>query len=390
MPQQTPKHSSRKIWILQKLISGSKEYLTLKTRRGDSWIDLIITKHLNNETTLQTLDEVTDSDDNLLHFHCTNNIPGSTQYSKIRINEKNWFSVKTSIHKIISKNLDFTQLPAGELNSYIKLIQDSIFQFPFQWADGQRTPSSCNQPSNSLTYTALTCKEVESAIMQIKPRKAVGIGGLPGEIIKEIFLANKVWFTDLMNHLLKNGLYPAAWKIAMIILLDKENKSLDHPSHFRPICVLPCWGKILDKIITNRLSFHMESNHLISENLFGFRKNKSTIPKTHLPLEDTLIFTDGSKMDNKVQLTGVVFALSIVVSFYFSRFAHFLFIMSCETSDDELFEVEVEVEEPCEELPQANNEHCSNRVSQELLTPFSHLTVLTLADPRTTARTKRN
>ncbi|GIX70135.1 hypothetical protein CDAR_312661 [Caerostris darwini] len=30
--------------------------------------------------------------------------------------------------------------------------------------------------------------------------------------------------------------------------------------------------------------------------------------------------------------------------------------MSCETSDDELFEVKVEVEEPCEELPQANNE----------------------------------
>ncbi|GIY73320.1 uncharacterized protein CDAR_530971 [Caerostris darwini] len=171
---------------------------------------------------------------------------------------------------------------------------NNILDYHFPWTDGQRTPSSCIQPFNFPNYTPLTCKEVESVITQIKPRKAVGTDGLPGEIIKEIFLVSRVWFTDLLNHLLKNGIFPAAWKIARIVLLDKDNKSLDYPSHFRPICVLPCWGKILDKITTNRLSYHLESNHLLSENQFGFRKNRSTI----LALKNILDFHRAENNNN--------------------------------------------------------------------------------------------
>ncbi|GIX77317.1 reverse transcriptase domain-containing protein [Caerostris darwini] len=63
--------------------------------------------------------------------------------------------------------------------------------------------------------------------------------------------------------------------------MNKDIKELDHPSHFRPICILPCWGKVLDKIISDRLSYHLETHNILNNRQFGLRKNKSTILDFH-------------------------------------------------------------------------------------------------------------
>ncbi|GIY45304.1 uncharacterized protein CDAR_246041, partial [Caerostris darwini] len=75
---------------------------------------------------------------------------------------------------------------------------------------------------------------------------------------------------------------------------------MDHPSHFRPICLLPCWGKVLDKLIAERLSYHLESDHILSENQFGFRKNRSTV----LALQNILDFHEEGS--NSKQMTCLI------------------------------------------------------------------------------------
>ncbi|GIY08505.1 hypothetical protein CDAR_313311 [Caerostris darwini] len=125
----------------------------------------MITKNLYYETTLQTLDEVTGSDRNILHFQCTNYIQGSTPNNKIRINQYNWFSIKTSIHKIISKNLNFSQLPASELNNYINKIQDSIFQ------ENSFKPTSLNNNLNKKRRNAIWW----TGELEIKKKKTIAL-----------------------------------------------------------------------------------------------------------------------------------------------------------------------------------------------------------------------
>ncbi|GIY37492.1 uncharacterized protein CDAR_459091 [Caerostris darwini] len=178
---------------------------------------------------------------------------------------------------------------AGNLSTSIDESHRSILDFHFPWSNNIPAKGTTGQ-HQSYNFTPLTCAEVEAVISNIKPKKTVGLDGLPGELIKEIYYTNRKWFLHLLNTLLKKGAFPAIWKTARVVLIEKEGKSLEYPSHFRPICILPCWGKILDKIITERLTYHLESTNLLRDNQHGFRKNHSTI----LALKSILEFHNNS------------------------------------------------------------------------------------------------
>ncbi|GIX87699.1 reverse transcriptase domain-containing protein [Caerostris darwini] len=163
---------------------------------------------------------------------------------------------------------------AGSLTNNIAEYRDAILEYHFPWSNRPNTYYYNYDTSDIIQFNSA---EIESIIDRIKPNKAAGVDGIPGEIIKEIFITNKSWFTKLFNSLLERGKFPSIWKIARIALIKKENKELNHPSHFRPICLLPCWGKVLDKAIAERLSYHLERDNLIHDYQFGFRKKRSTI-----------------------------------------------------------------------------------------------------------------
>ncbi|GIY53696.1 hypothetical protein CDAR_175111 [Caerostris darwini] len=97
---------------------------------------------------------------------------------------------------------------AGRTTSSIQESYNAILDFHFPWSDSSTSPPSFNEPITSQDFSQLTCEEVEGLISNIKPNKAEGIDGLPGEIIKEIFFANRNWFVNLLNYLLKNGIFP--------------------------------------------------------------------------------------------------------------------------------------------------------------------------------------
>ncbi|GIX87707.1 reverse transcriptase domain-containing protein [Caerostris darwini] len=85
------------------------------------------------------------------------------------------------------------------------------------------------------------------------------------------------WFTDLFNLLVTTGNFPTIWKLARIVLILKANRDLTHPQDYRPICILPRWGKVFDKVIAKRLAYYLEERHLLFDTQFGFRKQRSTI-----------------------------------------------------------------------------------------------------------------
>ncbi|GIY46347.1 RNA-directed DNA polymerase from mobile element jockey [Caerostris darwini] len=147
------------------------------------------------------------------------------------------------------------------------------YHFPLKLYSENTLPISLNRKD----YFPISNEEIESALAKIKPNKAPGIDNIPGEIIKEIYFANKVWFGYFLNYLLRNGNFPTPWKLARVVLIPKAGKSLVEASHYRPICLLPTWGKLFDRIITDRLIYYLDVNNVISPNQFGFRKGRSTI-----------------------------------------------------------------------------------------------------------------
>ena len=68
------------------------------------------------------------------------------------------------------------------------------------------------------------------------------------------------------------------FKISTTIVIPKPNKSsYDMPKFFRPIILLNTLGKLIEKVIGDRLQFHAISNNFIHQSQLGGLKFKSTM-----------------------------------------------------------------------------------------------------------------
>lgn len=71
--------------------------------------------------------------------------------------------------------------------------------------------------------------------------------------------------------------YPHTWRTAIIIPIPKPNKPSHNAASFRPISLLPCLGKTLEKILARRIMWFIIKNKLISHHQTEFKQQHSTI-----------------------------------------------------------------------------------------------------------------
>lgn len=73
------------------------------------------------------------------------------------------------------------------------------------------------------------------------------------------------------------GYWPSHFKKSTTVIISKPNKSLyDSPKSFRPIILLNTVGKLIKKVIRERLQFYVTSNNFIHLSQLGGLKFKST------------------------------------------------------------------------------------------------------------------
>ena len=75
----------------------------------------------------------------------------------------------------------------------------------------------------------------------------------------------------IINKSIQTGIVPDSMKIAKVIPIHKA-KEKDNFSNYRPISLLTSMSKITEQIIHKRLAFFLETNKILYENQFGFRK----------------------------------------------------------------------------------------------------------------------
>ena len=80
---------------------------------------------------------------------------------------------------------------------------------------------------------------------------------------------------SIFNKSFTTGIIPDKLKTSLITPVYKsEDKCLF--SNYRPVAVLPCFSKILEKIMYNRLISFIQKHDILYSKQFGFRKNHST------------------------------------------------------------------------------------------------------------------
>ena len=80
----------------------------------------------------------------------------------------------------------------------------------------------------------------------------------------------------LFNLSFNTGIFPRDWKCATIMPLQKEGSKSD-VSNLRPVSLLPIPGKLVEKVVHERLLRYFENNNLLEEHQGGFRPGHSTI-----------------------------------------------------------------------------------------------------------------
>ena len=81
---------------------------------------------------------------------------------------------------------------------------------------------------------------------------------------------------DMINYIWRQGHLPDEWKHSVVIPLLKPGKPRENPDSYRPIQLTSCFCKIMERMVTQRLSWYVEQNQLISKYQCAFRKGRST------------------------------------------------------------------------------------------------------------------
>ena len=121
-----------------------------------------------------------------------------------------------------------------------------------------------------------TEEEVVKAIGQINSGKAPGMDGIPGEIYKAVGPAALNAFTEILTSIWEEEELPRDFRDATIVSLFKNKGSRTDCGNYRGISLLSIAGKILARVILNRLIESVSEQNL-PETQCGFRPNRSTV-----------------------------------------------------------------------------------------------------------------
>ena len=78
----------------------------------------------------------------------------------------------------------------------------------------------------------------------------------------------------ISNLSLETVIFPDTFKIAKVTPLFKGGENYEL-GNYRPISVLPCFSKILEKIMYNRLYKYLTDNSILYKKQFGFQEGHS-------------------------------------------------------------------------------------------------------------------
>jgi len=108
-------------------------------------------------------------------------------------------------------------------------------------------------------------------------KKAPGEDGITGEVYKSALEVFPRYITVMNNGCLRRGVFPKRWKTAKLIpIVNPGKQNSDEVSKFRPISLLNTRGKVLEKLLINRINHHVFTHDIMNKNQYGFTPQRST------------------------------------------------------------------------------------------------------------------
>ncbi len=184
---------------------------------------------------------------------------------------------KTSNEKFVLDNKDIT-CPieiATQFNKYFanigpKLassIQHNGKDFSFYLNE--------NHTASTFFFKPTDEEEICTLIAKLGNGKSAGHDDIKSDVVKQVSKEISIPLAMIFNLSLSTGIVPDDLKIAKVVpIYKKDNPELF--GNYRPVSVLPCLSKILERIVHNRVYDFLCKNNILFKKQYGFRTDHST------------------------------------------------------------------------------------------------------------------
>lgn len=142
----------------------------------------------------------------------------------------------------------------------------------------QEIPSAAilYQGNNPLRKIDITLERVREKIRKLNANKSPGPDGFYPREIKEVEIELAPHFYDIFKASVEQKKSVLDWKLQNITPLFKKG-SKDKPGNHRPVSLTSVPGKMLESIIAEDITKHLEANNLLSNSQHGFRRGRSCL-----------------------------------------------------------------------------------------------------------------
>ena len=139
--------------------------------------------------------------------------------------------------------------------------------------------ASCEDASSlhNSFCSPLSLAELSTVNSKLSSSTASGPDQIAYPLLKHLPEPAQLLLLSLFNRSWSSLTFPSCWKPTTIIPIHKPGKPTSSPSSFRPISLTSCISKFFERLILSRLTFQLESNHLLSTCQAGFCPGRSSL-----------------------------------------------------------------------------------------------------------------
>lgn len=201
---------------------------------------------------------------------------------------------------------------ANTLNNYfssVSNIDDSLASLPY-----------FSSKTNKRLYNIfVTEQDTIDILSNLNVNKANGPDEISHRMLKETRNTICVPLTIIFKRSLQETVYPVSWKDSHVMPLFKKGDK-NTVSNYRPISLISCVGKVMERVVFKYLYNYMHINNLIYQKQSGFLPGHSTVFQL-IDLYNQIcsafderkstciIFCDISKAFDRVWHSGLIFKL---------------------------------------------------------------------------------
>ena len=208
------------------------------------------------------------------------------QVSKLLSNKKNPHKYHQILKNILGTNTTQTipplvgphgALTTDELEKANALNSHFIQQTQLDTANLTIPQTSTNLPDlTNLDDIQVSAPDVLKILNSLNENKSTGPDKIPTKLLKLTALLIYEPLTRPFNKSLSSGKFPSSWKEANVTAIFKNKGANSEPTNYRPISLLSCISKVLERLVFKKVYAHLTCNNILSDKQSGYRPGHST------------------------------------------------------------------------------------------------------------------